>query len=265
MAASEHDTWRIWDTDKSYGDMLYRRAVGELPEMESSKALAQLLAGRARPSAMLDVGCGPGHYLRSLRWALGPDWDYTGTDATSSYIELARRAWTHDSRASFCVGDAFDLPFADGSYDTVCSSNLLLHLPAIERPISEMVRVARRQVVIRTLVGDRSFRIQEVYSPETHPQSWRGPADTLEFDRDGEPREFHYYNIYSKSYVRKVVMAMPGVRACTITADQAFDPAVLEAEAIERVAGTPDVTRMIGGWQVNGSVMQPWHFVVIDK
>jgi len=34
------ENWRIWDKDKEYGDLFFKRAIGELPEMESSKALA---------------------------------------------------------------------------------------------------------------------------------------------------------------------------------------------------------------------------------
>jgi hypothetical protein len=29
---------RVWDREIDYGQLLYRRAIGELPEMESAKA-----------------------------------------------------------------------------------------------------------------------------------------------------------------------------------------------------------------------------------
>ena len=34
------EKWRIWDEEKEYGDLFYKRATGLLEEMESSKAVA---------------------------------------------------------------------------------------------------------------------------------------------------------------------------------------------------------------------------------
>lgn len=164
--------WRVWDRQKEYGQRLYRRAVGELPEMESAKATAKLMKGMVHSGDhILDVGCGAGHYLRSLRRIISCPFDYTGADATAGYIRLARKAWAKDRLARFAVEDAYDLSFADESFDLVISCNLLLHLPSIRRPLAELIRVARRAVVVRTLVGERSFRIQEV-----HPAAGRDPA-----------------------------------------------------------------------------------------
>ena len=77
-------------------------------------------------------------------------------------------------------------------------NNVLLHLPSIVKPIAELSRVARRFILIRTLIGDESFRIQEVFSKETWPFS-TVPTDQ-EFDDSGEPTSFGYENIYSWGY-----------------------------------------------------------------
>ena len=58
--------WKVWDRDENYGDVLYKRAVGDLPEMESSKNKALLMKKYVSDNtSLLDVGCGAGHYLRS--------------------------------------------------------------------------------------------------------------------------------------------------------------------------------------------------------
>lgn len=247
------DPWRVWDADPGYGDVLYRRALGALPEMESARAVAQLLKDQVRcDDCLLDVGCGAGHYLRSLRQAIRTPFSYTGVDATVPYIALARQAWHREAATRFVAADADSLPFAHGAFDLVMACNLLLHLPSIERPLQELVRVSRRHVVVRTLVGERSFRIQEV----------RRPDGQDEFDTAGEPRSFNYYNIYAQTYIEKLLNHMPRVTGYRILQDTWVDTARLAADL--SCQPRHNATRLIDGWQVNGYILQPWHFVCID-
>jgi SAM-dependent methyltransferase len=165
-------------------------------------------------------------------------------------VRVAREAWAGRPRTEFHQADIFALPFEDRSFDVVLCCNVLLHLPSIARPLAELARVARRHVVVRTLVGERSFRIQDV-------QAATPPGE--EFDAEGEPRRWHYYNIYSKAYVEARIAALPGVASVEIRPDTDFSP-----ERIQEAAGAsraPDSTRMLGGWQVNGFILQPWHFI----
>ncbi|NQW22649.1 MAG: class I SAM-dependent methyltransferase [SAR202 cluster bacterium] len=250
------DKWRkTWLDDlecERYGSLLYSRAIGELPEMESSKAVAARLRSVAKPGdQILDAGCGAGHYLRSLSNNLPFEFQYTGVDATPRFIELARQAFASFSDADFEIGDINALPFADASYDLVMSNNVLLHLPSIQKPLQELCRVARRYVLVRTLVGERSFRIQDVH----------GSGD--EFDETGEPIEFHYYNIYSKPYIEYLLANIPFVKSWQIVPDQAFDETRI-AEAATEQSDAPDVTTMLGGWQLNGYILQPWSFIEVE-
>ena len=261
---SQSDKWRIWDRETEYGGILYQRAVGDLPEMESSKSTARQIQPLVLPGyRILDVGCGAGHYLRSLRREIDVPFDYTGVDATASYVQLARKAWGEAEGVHFKTADVFSLPFQDGEFDIVISCNLLLHLPSVKVPLRELVRVGKRVILVRTLVGERSFRIQEVYSPETHPRSFAGPADEEEFGVSGEPRSFHFYNIYSESYIRKLLSMISDVASFEITADDRYEPNALTQAAEQNRA--PDATYMIGRWQVNGYILQPWCFVKVVK
>lgn len=237
--------------DDPYAKVLYQRAVGELPEMESSKAAAARLEGWLMAGdSLLDVGCGAGHYLLSLRRRLGGGFRYTGLDATPLYIEMARKAFPDDPDAGFTVGDAYHLPWPDMSFDLAMCCNLMLHLPSLARPLAELCRVAKRGVLLRTLVGERSFRIQEV----------RGAGD--EFDDQGEPRAFNYYNIYSRAYVDHLLASLPRVAGWEISPDRSFDARLIE-QAAQDQGGAMNATRMLGGWQVNGYILQPWAFVRI--
>ena len=265
LPKSTSQAWRIWDQDHDYGETLTKRAEGDLPEMESAKSLAKLLSTLIQPGdRVLDVGCGAGHYLRSLKREIEVPFTYTGADATANYIELARDAWSSDPHAGFELADIFELPFDDGEFDIVMCCNVFLHLPSIRIPLRNLARVAKRELLIRTLVGDRSFRIQEVYSAATHPRTFPFPLDQHEFDENGEPLSFHYYNIYARSWLETLIDQLPGVKSYSIVPDEEFEPSAIDREA-QRENAPPDVTRMVAGWQVNGYILQPWHFIQITK
>lgn len=256
-----HKGNREWPRRTEYAETMYRRATGELPEMESSKAAGTILAPELQAGdSVLDVGCGAGHYLRSLRERIRTPFSYTGVDATALFIERAKRAWGSDSQVSFLVGDVFALRFADGEFDVVMCNNVLHNLPSIVGPVHELVRVARRLVLLRTLIGERSFRIQEVYSAATHP-SCEVPVER-EFADDGEPVSFGYQNIYSKRYIYGVLRRAAPASTIEFLEDRFFD-----GDAINRSAeseGLPNPTRVIDGRQVFGDhIIQPWWFVVV--
>lgn len=253
------DKWRqAWLGEAegpTYGEVLYRRAIGELPEMESARAAAVQLAKIIRNGDhVLDVGCGAGHYLPSLRKKLGVDFHYTGVDATPRFLELARKAFDGDEGVDFRPGDIFALDLPDKSFDVVMSNNVFMHLPSIARPLSELCRVARRRVQVRTLVGDRSFIIKDIADRE---------GDGDEFDEDGEPRAYHYYNIFSRAYVSRLLNRDPRVQSVEIVEDEDFDPARIDAD-IEHQTEMRDVTRTLAGCQVNGYVIQPWAFICAE-
>lgn len=258
-------TWRVWDREVGYGDLLFKRATGDLPEMESSKATAKIIKSWAKPNdSILDVGCGAGHYLKSLKNEIEFPFSYTGVDATANYISLARKAFQGIRDVHFDIADIYELPFADGDYDIVMCCNLLLHLPSIEQPLKELIRVSNRKVLIRTLIGNRSFRIQDVFSPETHPKLFSGKADKIEFDKSGEPFNFGYYNIYSKDYICRLLQSIENLKGFEIVVDNNYDPKQIEAEK-NREDSAPDTTTIVDGWQVNGYVLQPWCFIEICK
>jgi ubiquinone/menaquinone biosynthesis C-methylase UbiE len=245
----------------SYGQVLYQRAVGEAPEMESGKAAAHLLRGVLRSGDhLLDVGCGAGHYLRTLRREFSFPFGYTGVDATVGYIALAKKAFVHDEDAAFLVGDIEKLPADDRSADIVLCCNVLLHLPRIAPAMQELWRVTRRTLLIRTLVGETSFRIKQV-------REWEGmhtPEDSL-FDEEGEPHRFHYFNIYSERYMRWLCERLTNVSRCSIEPDLDFDLAALTESQWPEQSKPPDLTRTIGGMQRNGSILEPWAFIRLDR
>jgi ubiquinone/menaquinone biosynthesis C-methylase UbiE len=251
------DKWRTeWDNSttvgRRYGDLLFRRSIGELAEMESSKAAAKRIAAELREGdTLLDVGCATGHYLTSLRKVVPFSFAYLGVDASADYLELARKAFENDNAATFKHADIFALPFEPAAFDVTMCNNVLLHLPTVARPLAELVRVSRRYVLVRALVGQRSYVIQCVASQE----------DGDDFDDDGQSRSFHFLNIYSEQYIKRIVSRLPRVASVDISLDQDF--------AQSAIADTGNATkswvatRVVDGRQVAGSIIQPWAWLQI--
>ena len=60
-----------------------------------------------------------------------------------------------------------------------------------------------------------------------------------------------------------MISQIPGVKGYDIFADTLFDAEKVSAEITPQ--SPVNITRMVGGWQVNGYILQPWHFFKIDK
>lgn len=110
-------------------------------------ALFKSLLEEAGPlEQVLDVGTGTG----KLAYAIAENGTAAfGMDASPEMIRqaLQLRPQGHQGRASFFVGDAHALPFADRAVDAVVSSRVLMHLVDWRQALAEMCRVARRSVV----------------------------------------------------------------------------------------------------------------------
>ncbi len=250
-----------YSANDAYAAVHFKRAVGELPEMESAKALARLAADRIGPEqSLLDVGCGAGHYLRSYKKTIAEPFRYVGVDYYSIFLDHARKAWADEPIAEFRQGSIFDLPVTDREFDIVTSSNLLMHLPSIVKPLGELIRAARRWVLVRTMIGERSFRIQEVLSKPTW--SYTDVRAEEEFDDNGEPRAFSYENIYSREYFSAVVRRYAPEASITYLDDDQFQSQNIQQSA--DTEGLPNATRIIDGKQVFGYVILPYCFALIE-
>jgi ubiquinone/menaquinone biosynthesis C-methylase UbiE len=112
---------------------------------------------------VLEVACGPGIEYEGLKKA-GVRVDYVGVDVTRSMVELCTRRFPE---ATFQVGNAESLPFADESFDVVFAKDLYEHLEDFRGALRDMYRVARKRVVVY-------FFLPLVDAPtkyEKHPES----------------------------------------------------------------------------------------------
>ena len=91
---------------------------------------------------VLDVGCGPGQYLRRL--AQQPGLQLIALDLSRGMLADLARAW--DAAAPLprrAVADVQALPLPDASLDVALAMHMLYHVPDIERAARELRRVLR--------------------------------------------------------------------------------------------------------------------------
>jgi ubiquinone/menaquinone biosynthesis C-methylase UbiE len=103
---------------------------------------------------ILDVGCGTGEITSRLAEVF-PTATVTGVDLIEAHLELARARYPRLSeRVTFRQADAFELPFAAGSFDLVVCRHMLQAIPHPERVLAEIVRVARPGGVLHVIPED---------------------------------------------------------------------------------------------------------------
>lgn len=244
------DIWRVWDRDDSVEMRTYKRATGELPEMECTKQLVRLIGEVYQPGmSVLDVGCAGGHYYHGLK-RIDPNVRYHGVDATEKYIDFAKKYFADVPNVSFSREDVFDLPADFGDrFDIVYCCNVLLHLPSARVPIQNLVRAASRHVFIRTLIADRTHLSKFLY--------------TDSFDAAGNPTDFVHQNTYSRDLIRSYVAEVGDFTVEFI--DDEFEPEQIDREHRDYSDAQSAVTRVYDGKQIAGSKVFEWEWVKITK
>lgn len=102
--------------------------------------------------AILDVGCGTGALDQAVL-GRAPTSHVTGIDLSAQYVARARASLPGD-RASFEVGDAQALRFADRTFDRTLSLLVLNFVPEPGKALREMIRVTRPGGTVAAAVWD---------------------------------------------------------------------------------------------------------------
>ena len=107
---------------------------------QMSRVRLELIREYGAHKAVLDVGCGPGDYLRLSSDVIKHG---TGVDFSRQFIaEAARRAERAGARnMDFVQGEAARLPFRSCSFDMVFTDSVLEITPGMDKAILEIGRV----------------------------------------------------------------------------------------------------------------------------
>jgi len=234
-----------------FGDLQYRRAIGEAPEMECAKSTCALLSRVYAPGMrVVDVGCGAGHYLRSLRTRVDEQIDYVGVDANPHYIELARAAFPEKQR--FAVVDGGQLPYPDGCFDIAICINVIPNIPpSPEAFLGDLLRISSRFVIVRALFAEKNYIIADDWSPDALLLDSSAPLAVL--------GNTQFNNMYCETYFRELIAsACPG--------------AVVDIEADNNygcIDNRPELgegsTRTEEGRQISGPLILDWRYLFITK
>lgn len=94
--------------------------------------------------SVLDVGCGLGHWGQILSDFLPKNASITGMDFEEKWVKQAQdRTKSQRKRFDYVQGSAMEIPFPDQSFDLVTCQTVLIHLPQMQKALSEMYRVLK--------------------------------------------------------------------------------------------------------------------------
>ena len=128
----------------------------------------------AETRRVLDLGCGVGALLPHLD-RVAPKARIVGLDRTEAMVALGPRDFP------LLVGDAAELPFADGSFDAVVMAFMLFHLPRPTAGLAEAWRVLRPggSVGLLTWGTERESRARSQWVEELDAEGTAEVAEKL--------------------------------------------------------------------------------------
>ncbi len=182
-----------------------KRSKGKLPEMEVAKAHMKILKKYVKDrSKILDAGCLTGHFYKSFsKHFKTKKIEYYGIDPWDLHIETAKKIWKENSNVYFKKGWIQRIPYKNNCFDVTICCNVLTHVPSIEAPIKELLRVTKKTLLIRTPIHKISYKIQMVLNSDWFKFTKVKPQN--EFDSKGNPKAFEYFNVHSKKYFESVI------------------------------------------------------------
>ncbi len=118
---------------------------------------------------ILDVGTGPGKFIKVLREAF-PNGQITGIDPEQESLEEANRNYPD---VKFEQGVAEHLSFSTGTFDVASISMALHHLTKVGKGLREMKRVVKKGgwIIVNEMVSDNLNPAQEVHKIYHHFRS----------------------------------------------------------------------------------------------
>jgi SAM-dependent methyltransferase len=132
-----------------------RAMVGDLPLRPGDRAL--------------DLACGDGAYALWLAERIGPRGRVFAVDSSPAYLELAAAAVAASpfgGRVELQLGDAYSLPFAEGSFDLGWCAQSLFSLPDPVGALRELRRVTRPGGAVAVFENDLLHQMVLPWPPE---------------------------------------------------------------------------------------------------
>lgn len=105
------------------------------------------------PKNLLDAGCGDGYLIHYLQQNLFCD--FWGFDLSTVRLKNLKERCPS---VSINQGNLIKMPFKDNTFETVICSEVLEHIPNLQKALSELVRIAKKEILI-TVPNDQEPRV----------------------------------------------------------------------------------------------------------
>jgi SAM-dependent methyltransferase len=120
-------------------------ATYSTPDVIEQRRIIRAALGLEPGQDVLDIGSGPGFLACEMAEAVGPGGSVRGIDSSDAMLSVARqrRPTTGSAPVEFGPGQATELPFPDGAFDVVTSTQVYEYVHDIPAALTEARRVLR--------------------------------------------------------------------------------------------------------------------------
>jgi arsenite methyltransferase len=131
----------------SFDEAASRRieATYSTPDVIEQRRIIRAALGLEPGQDVLDIGSGPGFLACEMAEAVGPGGSVRGIDSSDAMLSVARqrRPTTGSAPVEFGPGQATELPFPDGAFDVVTSTQVYEYVHDVPAALAEARRVLR--------------------------------------------------------------------------------------------------------------------------
>jgi len=113
-------------------------ALSDTPEMRAQRRKVIELLAPQELWRVLDLGCGPGHLMRELAHAVGPQGSVCGVDVSQEMLEIAAREGVELAHV-----EGTTLPFEADVFDAAVATQVYEFVEEIQAALAELFRVLR--------------------------------------------------------------------------------------------------------------------------
>jgi ubiquinone/menaquinone biosynthesis C-methylase UbiE len=151
-----------------YGSLIIQGLSARKATREAAFFMPHLRSGMT----LLDCGCGPGSMTVDFAEVVAPG-EVVGIDIEASQFEVGKALSLEKKlkNVRFEVGNIYELPFPDGSFDAVFVHAVLYHLTAPHKALAEVHRLLKSGGVLGVRDSDQGGDIFTPSNP-TLDQAW---------------------------------------------------------------------------------------------
>ena len=167
------DRWQSKDKcialTKRFGD--YNKYSEQLGNRSNKpiifNTIFKLMKENKEPMSVLDVGCGPGHFMWTIKDKCAK---IIGVDNSKYMLEIFNQQFsTQKTPYETRMGSCWDIPVKENFADMVVQVDLCMHVGGSYQSILEMIRVSRKYVIF---TGPSFEKFDNVMDKQIDKISW---------------------------------------------------------------------------------------------